>query len=217
MSISDVGGGEEAMTTGPGNADATETVWECREKEILRELGAGVRRNLGCLMDHYGESLMRYLTAIIGDRALAEDIFQDTWIRVMERIGKFDAERRFSPWLYRVARNCAYDRLRRWRWKRRFGLGSRDSERPQPELAAPGDTHNRLIAQDLADTLLTGLEPQLRELVWLRFYREMSYQELADHCEQPIGTIKSRLARAMDQLAKRYQRMEGWSHVRANP
>ena len=56
---------------------------------------------------------MRYLAVILGNRGSAEDAFQDTWIKVMERIRRYDLERPFAPWLFRVARNCAYDQLRR--------------------------------------------------------------------------------------------------------
>ena len=89
------------------------TVEAERERNILLRLQHGDRRGLEELMDRYGENLMRYLAVILGNRESAEDVFQDTWVKLMERIGRYDLDRPFAPWLFRVARNCAYDQLRR--------------------------------------------------------------------------------------------------------
>ncbi len=198
------------MTT--NDPDSTDRSWQPREEHILSELRRGERHHLGQLIDRYGEDLMSYLNAIVGRRELAEDVFQDTWVRVMERIDRFDQRSRFAPWLFRVARNRAYDCLRRRKW---WGLPlfhSGDDD-PTPEPAAPGDFSEQLLTRDMAETLLAGLDPVHRELVWLRFFREMSYQEIAEHCRIPMGTVKSRLARALDRVATRYQQMEGEAHA----
>lgn len=201
------------MTSSRVKTDVDAACWESREREILIELKHGERRNLSWLMDHYGEALMRYLVATTGSREMAEDVFQDTWVRTMTGIHRFDLSRPFSAWLYRIARNRAYDCLRRRKRRKWLSLGPGDAEELIPEIRAPGDFRNDLIAADMLATLLAGLDPVLRELIWLRFYQEMSYEELADHCEVPLGTIKSRLARALDQLATRYEKMEGNAHA----
>ena len=186
---------------------------EIEEKEILAQLKAGERRNLGALMDHFGAALMSYLLALTGKRDLAEDVFQDTWVRVMERIDGYDTARSFSPWLFRIARNLAYDRLRLLRWKSQLGIGAANRGDPAIEIAAPGDFREGMMAQDWAEALLTGLDPVLREMIWLRFYRDLSYEEIAEHCRLPLGTVKSRLARALDQLGHRYRYMKGAAHA----
>ncbi|MCP4657529.1 MAG: RNA polymerase sigma factor [bacterium] len=195
------------------DTDSTDRGWQHREQHILSELRRGERHNLGQLIDRYGEDLMSYLCAIVGRRELAEDVFQDTWVRVMERIDRFDPRWRFAPWLFRVARNRAYDCLRRRKYWGLPMFRSDDADAPAPEPAAPGDFSERLLARDMAEALLAGLDPVHRELVWLRFFREMSYQEIAEHCRIPMGTVKSRLARALDRVARRYQEMEGEAHV----
>ena len=183
------------------------------EQEILAQLNAGDRRNLGILIDRYGADLMSYLLAILGKRDLAEDVFQDTWVRVMERIKTYDPGRSFSPWLFRIARNLAYDHSRLRCWASRLRIGAADPADPAIEICLPGDFRDGVMTRQLASALVAGLDPTLREMIWLRFYRDMSYEEMADHCHLPLGTIKSRLARALDHLALRYKKLHGATHV----
>jgi len=201
------------MTTGAAQTESSEPCWDGQQRQILQELSQGDRRNLGLLIDHYGEPLMRYLTAILGKRDAAEDVFQDTWINVMEKFAQFDQDRKFSAWLFRIARNNAFDRFRRHRWKRWISLTPASEDQPVPEIAAPGDLHDRLVQQDLARSLVVKLDPVLRELIHLRFYEELSYEEIAERCQLPMGTVKSRLSRAMDQMAKNYQKIGGSQYV----
>jgi len=156
---------------------------------------------------------MRYLTVILGKRHEAEDAFQDTWVKVMEKFAQFDLDRKFSAWLFRIARNNAFDRFRRQRWRRWLSLTPAGEDQPVPEIAAPGDLHHRLVQQDLAHSLIAKLDPVLRELIHLRFFEELSYEEIAERCRMPMGTVKSRLARAMDQMAKNYQMIGGPQYV----
>jgi len=83
-------------------------------------------------MDLHGEALMRYLYSIMGTRESAEDVFQDSWVKVMEKISLFDSTMSFRPWLFRVARNAAYDALRRkkrW-WSLDIGQSMEKGDRP---------------------------------------------------------------------------------------
>jgi RNA polymerase sigma-70 factor (ECF subfamily) len=66
----------------------------------------------------------------------------------------------------------------------------------------------RLAARDLAGKLLPRLEAAYREMIWLRFYRECTYEEIAEICRIPVGTVKSRLRRALDRLGTLYEGME---------
>jgi RNA polymerase sigma-70 factor (ECF subfamily) len=174
------------------------------EHDILIRLRGGDRSRLGDLIDRYGEDLMRYLVMILGKRESAEDMFQDTWVKVMERIHRYDTDRPFAPWLFRIARNSAYDLLRRnKRWRQDDPKDLNVSEvHPNPEI------DSTLAATDLAAKLLAALSPKLRELIYLRFYADLSYQEIADRCRIPIGTVKSGLRRGLDNLAHAHRELE---------
>ena len=189
------------MKTGPWSPEKREVGWDRLERQVLEELRAGNRRNLGLLLDRYGEELMGYLTAILGRRESAEDSFQETWIKVMDRIHRFKPGSAFAPWLFRIGRNCAYDRLRRrsrWRWA---GLAPSEPDKPEREIAAPVDVVRKVVARGTAEALLARLDPAQREMLWMRFYQELSYEEIANLCGMPVGTVKSRVSRALSRLA----------------
>jgi RNA polymerase sigma-70 factor (ECF subfamily) len=192
-----------------------------RERDLVRRLRAGDRGCLGEFVDRHGEPLMQYLVSILGNRAAAEDAFQDTWVRIAQRARRCDPDRPFAPWLFRVARNIAYDRLR---WHRRWRLLSLDAVEdgisadslPVAPVAAA-----QAVARDLAGKLLASLDPGQREVIWLRFYRDCSYEEIATICGMRPGTVKSRLHRALDRLATLHARLEkgipeGRNDVRAD-
>jgi len=192
---------------------------ESGAREILRRVRGGDRGALGGLIDLYGESLMHYLTTILGNRETAEDAFQDTWVRVVRRIDRFDPGRPFGPWLFRIARNRAFDQLRygrRWLFFRMREGGPAD--RPSPTSApaarastashpAPREAIDQIAARQLAERLIAGLTAGHREVIWLRFYDDRSYEEMAAICGVRLGTIKSRLRRALDRLALLYARL----------
>jgi RNA polymerase sigma-70 factor (ECF subfamily) len=182
------------------------------ERELILQLKQGRTGAAGELMDHYGESLMRFLYSILGSREAAEDAFQESWVKVMERIGQFQDELDFGPWLFRIARNTAYDSLRkkrRW-WSLDTGAAG-DSENRPMEIADPADFSGEVVTRQTVRRLLELLSPAFREVLFLRFFHDLAYEEIAELCGVPLGTVKSRLKRGLDYLAKNM--MEKNSHV----
>ncbi|MEW5976878.1 MAG: RNA polymerase sigma factor [Acidobacteriota bacterium] len=178
---------------------------ECR---CIRQLKAGDRKAAQELLEHYGEPLMGYLFSILGRRENAEDAFQETWLKVMMQIGGFQSDMQFSPWLFRIARNTAFDHLR---WKRRwqFLTLARGEDEPPFELPTSEDPAGQCLDRLTVQRLLKKLGPVYREMIWLRFYQGMSYEEMAILCGLPLGTVKSRLKRALDKLAVAHAKSEG--------
>jgi RNA polymerase sigma-70 factor (ECF subfamily) len=178
-----------------------------RERDLIRRLRAGDRGCLGEFVDRYGEPLMQYLVSILGGRDAAEDTFQDTWVRIAQRARRCDPDRPFAPWLFRVARNLAYDRLRRHRRWRLVSLEADEHRISADPLPVAPVAAEQATARDLAGKLLARLEPDHREVIWLRFYRDCSYEEIATICGVRPGTVKSRLHRALDRLATLHARL----------
>ena len=172
------------------------------ELQLISQLKKGDTDAAGALMDLHGEALMRYLYSIMGTRESAEDVFQDSWVKVMEKIGLFDSTVSFRPWLFRVARNAAYDALRRkkrW-WSLDIGQSVEKGDRPR-EIPDPADFGRQVVTQETVQRLLASLAPIYREVLCLRFFQDQSYEEIADFCRLPLGTVKSRLKRGLDFLA----------------
>jgi RNA polymerase sigma-70 factor (ECF subfamily) len=195
------------------------------ECDAIGRLQAGDTAALAELLDRHGEALMHYLVSILGGRDAAEDAFQDTWVKVAQGIGGFDRRLPFGPWLFRIARNHAYDRQR---WTKRWGFLPLVGDGPVSgaeggdagaafgsgaPAAAPNPAHrssipDRIAARDLVERVTPGLSPAFREVIELRFYADLSYDEIAEVCRVPIGTVKSRLRRALDHLAAAAARLE---------
>src|SRR6202046_4422876 len=106
--------------------------WEGRvglEREVA-QLRRGDLDALSALLTRYQNRLYRYLLRLVRDPAEAEDLFQQTWVRVAEKIRQFDAKRNFEAWLFTVARNIAFDNLR----------GTRPESWAEPIEGAPGES-----------------------------------------------------------------------------
>jgi len=85
------------------------------DRDDAVRLRRGDLAGLTGLMGRHQEKVFRYLVRLLGDETVAEDVFQQTWLRAAERIARYDASRPFAPWLLAVARNLALDHLRRYR------------------------------------------------------------------------------------------------------
>ena len=184
------------------------------EQALVQRLKEGDEKSVSELMDLYGSQLMRYLVSILGKREWAEDVFQDTWVKVMEKIRGFHSDAPFAPWLFRIARNGAYDLLRHnRRWLSVENTKDDAKDRPiEPHVM--GNWAENLADQQIVQKLLVALEPAYREVLWLRFFQEMSYGEICQYTRLPMGTVKSRLFRALDQVAIMYQQMKGHTNGR---
>jgi RNA polymerase sigma-70 factor, ECF subfamily len=171
------------------------------------EIARGLRRHdpdlLDRLIEQYQHRLLRYLLYLTGNRELAEDLFQETWIKVLERGSQYDGEHNFSTWLFAVARNLSIDQLRR---KKTASLDSMAGEDEAPlEIADTTQlTAFEVVAQkELSERVQAGLiaiQPEYRETVVLRFHEGLSLDEIAQITGAPLGTIKSRLYRGLNAL-----------------
>ncbi len=144
---------------------------------------------LSALVDRHAAPLHRFLARMTGDPAEAEDLLQETWIRIARGARRFDPGRRFRPWAWGIAANLARDHHRRRR-VRREGT---------PALAAETSGASALEQADVRGRL-ARLPARLREVVVLRYYEGLDEGELAQALDVPRGTVKSRLHAAMRML-----------------
>lgn len=171
------------------------------------EIAAGLRRHdpdlIEQLIELYQHRLFRYLLFLTGSRDLSQDLFQETWLRVLERGSQYSGRARFDTWMFAIARNLMLDQTRK------RGTVSLD-EVMDPENARPleiaGDApspFDHFQSQEQAARIgraLLGLHPLYREVLVLRFHEEMSLEEIAQISRAPLSTIKSRLYRGMAAL-----------------
>jgi RNA polymerase sigma-70 factor (ECF subfamily) len=175
-------------------------------------IARGLRRRdpnlLDRLIEQYQHRLLRYLFYLSGNRELAEDLFQETWIRVLERGHQYNGQHEFSTWLYAIARNLTIDYLRK---KRHVSLDGLVEDEHHAALE-PADTRPsawELIAQheqaERINAAMAGIPAEYREAVVLRFQEGLSLEEIAVVTGAPLGTVKSRLYRGLNLLMARLE------------
>jgi RNA polymerase sigma-70 factor, ECF subfamily len=164
-------------------------------------LRRGDTSGLAGLMARHQDRLFRYLLRLLGDEAVAEDAFQQTWVQVAERIGRYDRSRPFGPWLFAVARNLALDHLRRRR------MASLDEvDEPTAPAGADGDPLALAAAgqrRARVTEAVRALAPLDREVLSLRFEEDLLLPQLAQTLGVPVPTAKARLYRALARLRER--------------
>ncbi len=161
----------------------------------------------GLLVRRYQRRLTAFLSQLVGDTELARELSQEAFVRAWSALERFDPKYRFSTWLFRIAHNLGIDQLRRRRLQT-TPLYRTDSDGGEVEVVVPdldkdplGHLENRALALELRQ-VIDGLRPEYRELVLLRHFGGLSYQEIADFTEMPLGTVKNKLFRAHSVLRK---------------
>jgi RNA polymerase sigma-70 factor (ECF subfamily) len=171
------------------------------DRDDAARLRRGDTAGLSGLMGRHQDRLFRHLLRLLGDEAVAEDVFQQAWLQVAERISRYDGTRPFGPWLFAVARNLALDQLRR---RRPESLD--DVDEPVAPGGGDSDPLARAVAREMSGRLadaLAGLAPLDREVLSLRFEEDLALPELAEALRVPVPTAKARLYRALARLRER--------------
>ena len=182
-------------------------------RQVERENAAiarGLKRQDPELMDQlietYQHRLMRYLMFLTSKREVAEDLFQEVWIRVLRRGSQYNGKARFDTWIFTIARNLVIDlsRKRTMASLDEMREGNEESDSRPFEIVQEGPSPQeqfqyRENASEVATVLLT-LDPAYREVLTLRFHEEMSLEEIATVTRAPLSTVKSRLYRGLAAL-----------------
>jgi RNA polymerase sigma-70 factor, ECF subfamily len=183
-----------------------------RAEETVRQesiaVSAGLKRHDAGLLDdlivRYQHRLLRYLLYLTSSRELAEDLFQEVWMRVLVRGAQFNGEARFDTWLFTIARNLVIDQRRKRTMSSLDELfeGSGEDDRPMSlEIAdhepTPFDRFSNLEDREQIAAALMTLDTLYREVLVLRFHEELSLEEIAKVTRAPLSTVKSRLYRGL--------------------
>lgn len=171
-------------------------------------LAAGLRRRdpdlLDGLIEQYQHRLYRYLLFLTGDRALAEDLFQETWVRVLERGHQYNEKSKFESWLFAIARHLVIDVSRRKKIASLEDLGDPESNQPyEPPDERSASALQLLVARENKQAVqvsLLKIPAYYREVLLLRFQEELGLEEIATVLSTPLSTVKSRLYRGLAAL-----------------
>jgi RNA polymerase sigma-70 factor (ECF subfamily) len=165
------------------------------DTELADAARSGDRRALDTLLERHAEQIHRICRRVLVDAEDARDATQEALVAVARGIGRYDGRAQFTTWMYRVATNAALDEARRRR------------RRPQPvdqvpEPAGPSDDVAKTVTDRIViEAALGALAPDYRATIALREITGLEYAEIAQVLDIPIGTVRSRIARARAMLA----------------
>lgn len=160
------------------------------------------------LMQRYTGKLLRYGRKIISKDTNIGDTVQDVFVTVYKNIKDFDASRKFSPWIYRIAHNAFVDVIRK-KAKEPLNIFDVDMLIPHPTYKDPLIKEKEFEeTRVLLEKSLEKLPPSYREIIDLYYYENFSYKEIADILHIPIGTVGIRLSRARDVIKSNFPKQD---------
>lgn len=185
------------------------------DEALVKHYVRGNRDALREIIDRYQGDLLRFLTRLTGARDAAEDAFQETFLQLHQSAARFDTSRRLRPWLFTIAANKARDAMRKRGRQPSLSLsravGGDDSVEfiDLLEIDTPSPSEGMLSSeqQQMVDSAIAKLSHPLREVLLLAYFQRLSYAQIADELEIPLGTVKSRLHAAVASFAKHWHDM----------
>src|SRR6202167_1379251 len=191
-----------------------------QDEQVRQEslaVSQGLKRQDAGLLDElivrYQHRLLRYLLYLTSNREMAEDLFQEVWMRVLVRGAQFNGQARFDTWLFTIARNLVIDQRRKRTMSSLDEMfeGRSDDDRPMSFEVADGeptpfDRFSNLEDRERIAAALLELDTLHREVLVLRFHEELSLEEIAKVTKAPLSTVKSRLYRGMTAIKPKLER-----------
>lgn len=192
----------------------TAALLEATERENAA-IAHGLKRQdpelLDRLIDTYQHRLMRYLIFLTGKREVAEDLFQETWMRVLLRGAQYNGKARFDTWMFTIARNLFIDlsRKRVMASLDEMHDGAEDDRPLEIAIDGPSPLDQFCTRENAAEVsaVLMELHPTYREVLSLRFHEELSLEEISSVTRAPLSTVKSRLYRGLAALKPQIERL----------
>ena len=184
------------------------------DEQLLIAYREGDQRALRELIERYRQELFHFLVRFLGSRAAAEDVFQETFLQIHLSAESFDPSRRFKPWLFTIAANKARDYHRKHGKRRPVSLSTEigdegeggefvdllEADLPDPTSPILDSERSRLVKQ-----VMDSLPHHLREILLLSYFQRMSYNQIAETLDIPLGTVKSRLHTAVAAFARAWK------------
>lgn len=178
------------------------------DEALMLQFQQGGQDALESLVRRYADPLLGFLVRLCRDRTQAEDLFQETFLRVQSRAHQFTSGRRFKSWLYAIAAHLAIDHQRRSRWRSWLSLDAPGpheespmqyltDDHPDPARVAAGEDRKREVR-----AALDRLPARQRATLVLAYFEDLPYAEVAAVMGCSVGTVKTQVSRALDTLAR---------------
>lgn len=183
-----------------------------KDEQLVVAYREGNSAALPELIKRYEKELFHFLIRFAGNRAFAEDLFQEAFLQVHQSAGTFDATKRFKPWLFTIAANKARDHLRREKRRRTAPLsatidptsesGASFIDLMEADIPLPAEVADDKEVKELVREIADQLPDHLREVLVMAYFHQFAYKEIAEMLSIPLGTVKSRLHAAVGTFAQ---------------
>ncbi len=178
------------------------------DAELVKRVQAGNSAAFNILVQKYQHKVVNLIGRFVSDKTECYDIAQDTFIKAYRAIGNFRGDSQFYTWLYRIAANTAKNYLTsKARKSPSYAVDVEDAEHFDGEsrLKEYATPENMLLTEEIRETVFAAIErlpDDLKSAISLREIEGLSYEEIADVMDCPIGTVRSRIFRARDVIDK---------------
>ena len=184
----------------------SEAIKKATDEELIYQFQQGDTNAFTELVKRYKDPLFNYVSRMLKDSVFAEDIVQETFVRVYKNRDRYQQIAKFSTWIYTIAINLTKTEIRRQSLRRFYSFSSTSEDGKTFELPDPRVNLEK-VAEDtiLGDQIMESIEklPKVfREVVILRDLQELSYEEISRIIGVPLGTVKSRVNRGRSRLQK---------------
>lgn len=210
-----VAAGRGGAGVGTGDAPFPGVTQNRTDEQLLDDYRNGEKVAFASLVSRYQRELYHFLVRFLGNRASAEDVFQETFLQVHQSAEQFDPQRRFRPWLFTIAANKARDLIRsqarRPASPLQASISSGDDESGefidlmQSAAELPGEPMEKQELQKQVQHTVTGMPEHLREILLLSYFHQFPYKQISEILDIPLGTVKSRLHAAVAHFADRWR------------
>jgi RNA polymerase sigma-70 factor (ECF subfamily) len=172
---------------------------DTQEIAIIDEVIDGQKDHYRFLVDRYHKGLIQHLYALTGNLQTSEDIAQEAFIKAYDKLSQYDKNYAFSTWLYKIADNLAFRNLKQLKNTQDI---DEIAELVPDHSPTPAEQVDKLFTKEAVQKSVEGLPMSYRRVISLYYWDDFSYEEIAIIMDTPIGTIRTWLYRAKEQLRK---------------
>ena len=175
---------------------------EITDAALIREYQSGKDKAFEKLYRKYERPLYSFIYRFVGSRESAEDVFQQTWLKVIGALENYEERGKFGSWLFGIANNASLDLVRQKSTNKRDDYASEEMDHLPHEEMIPDES---VIHKEQSDLLENGIETlpwEQKQVVLLRVYAEMSFKEIAAMIDAPLNTVLGRMHYAVKNLRK---------------